>query len=149
MRHQSIIQWPTKGLYSKASHGSKRQISNKWPKHHKLLLANRSKKEFMIIQSLFGDSMFFPLGILEAWDDEGPTGVEKWWVHIEKERKKKLWDVNYLIKQECNISLTDMHISTTKASNRSWGDGGQFKITEHPATAVCHPNQKMSQQVSC
>ena len=43
----------------------------------------------MIIQSLFGDSMFFPLGILEAWDDEGPTGVEKWWVHIEKERKKK------------------------------------------------------------
>lgn len=23
----------------------------------------------------------------------------------EKERKKKLWDVNYLIKQECNISL--------------------------------------------
>lgn len=70
MRHQSIIQWPTKGWYSKASHGSKRQISNKWPKHHKLLLANRSKKEFMIIQSLFGDSMFFPLGHF---------GSLRWW----------------------------------------------------------------------
>ena len=91
MRYQSITQWPAEGLYLKASHGSKRQITTNDSSIIRYILANTSEKEFMIIQCLFGDSMFFPPGdVLESWD-EGPTGMEKWSMHIEKGKKKKEW----------------------------------------------------------